>query len=646
VKGNVGHLKAAAGIAGVIKAVLAAQSGQVPPMPNFVSPADGVDLEHSPFVVNQRVVKWTGRGPVPRRACVDSFGFGGVNYAAIVEQYVPEFYASEVYQAEVQRSEPYLRHYAGHATGGESSIDHTHSVDAEAALRDIGRPLAVVDSGAGDLRLCSAPTDATSPQSLRGLVPGIRAEDLGAPGFRRSQGVRFNYVVGEMAGGIASVDLVVAAANAGMLAFFGSGGLDLATIDAAVCELQARLGGAPFGVNLLCNPFDRELTERTVDLLLRKDVRIASASAFVSVTPAVVRYRARGMRIGLDGKVVARNRVIAKVSSPRVAEQFMSPPPADVLQSLVASGGLSAEEASAAALMPVAEAITGEGDSGGHTDRRPLAVLLPHLLAAREAVAARYDFAARGVELYVGAAGGIGDPTSMRAAFALGADYVLTGTINQTTVEARTSDRVKEMLAEAAMEDVAMAPAADMFELGAQVQVLKRGTLYAQRARRLSDLYHAHNSLEDIPAADLEWLEREVFHQPLDDVWAATQRYWSARDPERLARAEADRKLRMALVFRSYLGLSSRWATGGDAARRSDYQVWCGPAIGVFNNWVRGTWLEPLSGRTVADLGLALLYGTCVLSRVEQLARCGYRVPLRTCLVTPPPPDALRAALL
>jgi trans-AT polyketide synthase, acyltransferase and oxidoreductase domains len=94
----------------------------------------------------------------------------------------------------------------------------------------------------------------------------------------------------------------------------------------------------------------------------------------------------------------------------------------------------------------------------------------------------------------------------------------------------------------------------------------------------------------------------------------------------------------MALVFRAYLGLSSRWATAGDEQRRSDYQVWCGPAI--------GTWVEPLEARGVVDVGLALLYGACVVSRLDQLAQCGYRVPLRKSLVTPPPVDALRATLL
>ena len=48
----------------------------------------------------------------------------------------------------------------------------------------------------------------------------------------------------------------------------------------------------------------------------------------------------------------------------------------------------------------------------------------------------------------------------------------------------------------------------------------------------------------------------------------------------------------MALVFRWYLGLSSRWANAGEPTRKVDYQVWCGPAMGAFNEWTKGSFLE------------------------------------------------------
>ena len=55
----------------------------------------------------------------------------------------------------------------------------------------------------------------------------------------------------------------------------------------------------------------------------------------------------------------------------------------------------------------------------------------------------------------------------------------------------------------------------------------------------------------------------------------------------------------MALVFRWYLGQSSRWANAGEPTRKLDYQVWCGPAMGAFNEWAKGSFLEH-AGATAA----------------------------------------------
>ncbi len=54
----------------------------------------------------------------------------------------------------------------------------------------------------------------------------------------------------------------------------------------------------------------------------------------------------------------------------------------------------------------------------------------------------------------------------------------------------------------------------------------------------------------------------------------------------------------MALVFRWYLGQSSRWANAGEPTRKVDYQVWCGPAMGAFNEWTQG--LVPGAARATA----------------------------------------------
>jgi hypothetical protein len=79
----------------------------------------------------------------------------------------------------------------------------------------------------------------------------------------------------------------------------------------------------------------------------------------------------------------------------------------------------------------------------------------------------------------------------------------------------------------------------------------------------------------------------------------------------------------MALVFRWYLGLSSRWANAGEPGRQLDYQVWCGPAMGAFNEWVKGSSLELPKDRTVVAVALNLLYGACVVLRRQALRHAG-----------------------
>ena len=69
-----------------------------------------------------------------------------------------------------------------------------------------------------------------------------------------------------------------------------------------------------------------------------------------------------------------------------------------------------------------------------------------------------------------------------------------------------------------------MAPAADMFEMGVKVQVLKRGTMFAMRAAKLYELYRTHPRLEDLPAAERAALEKNLFRAPLEEIWAQDAR--------------------------------------------------------------------------------------------------------------------------
>ncbi len=85
VKTNVGHLDAAAGIAGLIKTILALHHKLLPPSLNFETPNPQIDFENSPFYVSTELSEWKANG-TPRRAGVSSFGFGGTNVHVILEE--------------------------------------------------------------------------------------------------------------------------------------------------------------------------------------------------------------------------------------------------------------------------------------------------------------------------------------------------------------------------------------------------------------------------------------------------------------------------------------------------------------------------------------------------------------------------------
>jgi acyl transferase domain-containing protein/enoyl-CoA hydratase/carnithine racemase/acyl carrier protein len=89
VKSNIGHCLTAAGIAGTLKLVLALQHKQLPPTINFERLNEHIDLDGSPFYVNDRLREWTLDGAAHRQGAVSSFGFSGTNAHLVVGEYVP-----------------------------------------------------------------------------------------------------------------------------------------------------------------------------------------------------------------------------------------------------------------------------------------------------------------------------------------------------------------------------------------------------------------------------------------------------------------------------------------------------------------------------------------------------------------------------
>jgi len=389
-------------------------------------------------------------------------------------------------------------------------------------------------------------------------------------------------------------------------------------------ELKA---GEPFAVNLIHSPFDDLLERGCVDILLRRGVRVIEASAFMTLTKHVVRYRVAGLRRRPDGSVECQNKIIFKVSRTELAEMALRPAPDHLLEKLLSEGLITPEQAKMSKEVPMCDDIAVESDSGGHTDNRPFHVIYPLIARLRDRVCRELGFTNER-RVRVGIGGGIGCPESVLAAFSMGAAFVVTGTVNQMAREAGTVDQVRKVLSEATYSDVTMAPAADMFDQGVELQVLKKGTMFPSRAKKLFSLFQLYDSLEDIPAKEMKNVEKRIFRKSAAEVWEETRNFYINRlkDPEKVERAEkVDPKLKMSMTFRWYLSKSSGWANRGEGDRKLDYQIWCGPAIGSFNDFIRGSYLDPKVSKQypcVVQINLQLLTGACYLRRLQSLTRC------------------------
>jgi len=460
---------------------------------------------------------------------------------------------------------------------------------------------------------------------IQAFVPAVRLDNLGDEGFKKRHGLTYPYIAGAMANGITSAAMVKTMAQNGMMGFFGAGGLSIEKIEENIIELNISLKDKPFGFNLIHSLGDPGHEMATVELYLKHNITRISAAAFMRITPALVYYRLKGIHRNSRNEIVTPNHIIAKVSRIEVARQFFSPPPEKLVNLLLEKGLITGQEAELSADIPMARDLTAEADSGGHTDNRPALALLPTMMALKNEFMEIHQYKE---PLCVGLAGGIATPESAAAAFGMGAAYILTGSVNQSCVEAGICDDVKQMLCQAEQADVAMAPAADMFEIGARVQVLKRGTLFPVRADKLYKLYRAHKSFDRIDERSKQEIQKKILQADFEDAWKATKKFFhKTGNIKEIETAQNDPKHKMALVFRSYLGLSSKWAIQGDLKRKMDYQIWCGPAIGAFNQWVKGSFLDVYENRKTAEIALNIMFGACICTRVSILRTQGIRLP-------------------
>jgi trans-AT polyketide synthase/acyltransferase/oxidoreductase domain-containing protein len=296
-------------------------------------------------------------------------------------------------------------------------------------------------------------------------------------------------------------------------------------VEEALDTLTARLGDRlPWGMNLIHSPNEPDLEESVADLYIRRGVRRVSASAYMGSPSPSCATRAAACA-ATPGRIQPQNYVFAKISRPETARRFMMPAPKDPRRARQ-QGAAHARRGRAGRARAGGRRRHRRGRLGGHTDNQALTALFPVIM--RCATSSREHGYTRPIR--VGAAGGLGTPVGRRGGLRAGRG-LCAHRLGEPGARGGLCEHGKQLLAQAAMGDVIMAPAADMFELGVKVQVLKRGTLFGTRAQALRDL-HALREPRGMPADVRAPLEKQILGQPWQTVGRARATS-SSRDPRR-----------------------------------------------------------------------------------------------------------------
>ena len=128
-KSNIGHLKAGAGAAGLLKATMAIRDKVLPPTLNAQQPNPNIDFAHSPFYLLHEAQAWEQPRNAPRRAGVSAYGFGGTNFHLVLEEHVPG----------MLKPEPKI-YAAAAVNGGQGNVAGAASSSSSAAAPVASQP--------------------------------------------------------------------------------------------------------------------------------------------------------------------------------------------------------------------------------------------------------------------------------------------------------------------------------------------------------------------------------------------------------------------------------------------------------------------------------------------------------------------------
>ncbi|MFC1745257.1 1-acyl-sn-glycerol-3-phosphate acyltransferase [Candidatus Riflebacteria bacterium] len=474
----------------------------------------------------------------------------------------------------------------------------------------------------------SAKAKITSPdlKKLKGnpqlisILPGLNIQNLGSKEFQTVHGVRHSYCTAPLPFGISGKQMLSSLATAGFLPFFGSTGLNLGEIKNSLKQIRDRVGNKTFGVGISFVPYDKEREWQLILILIKLGIRHLWVSHYPYPTEALTFFRLNGIKQNSIGAIEPQNFIFARVSHLETVKRFVAHPPKNVVERLWQDGRISEQEKNLSCKIGLSEDIIVHGEGSGLGSNGSLNTLFPQIYQSVKII---QEDLTRNIR--IGTSGGLSNPQAISAMFSLGADFVVTGSINQISAEANCSAKVKQMLAKAGSSDTAFVVSADPLEKGNNIQVLKYGTQFSVKANKLAKLYLKYGDLLNLPEKEKKVLEEGFFRCSLETAMNRANLIF--KDLQFGENKKNKKESGLLLLFHLYLYESFLWAKEGTKNREMDYQIWVDQSIGSFNMWRNAVFSKSIEDISVTDIAERLLFCSGVLTRLQFLQAQGFEVP-------------------
>ncbi len=237
-----------------------------------------------------------------------------------------------------------------------------------------------------------------------------------------------------------------------------------------------------------------------------------------------------------------RGTLMVEVGSLEEARIFLRPPTRKILEQLQSSGEITAQEATQALDINLADAIVYNGDWRE----------LQSLVQLRDSLF-NTDSSLHQKRPYIGSTGAIGSPVSIARAINCGADFVCAGDIFLCAQESNLDISVKHLLRNVDNSNFIQIPDVDLFEFGRKASVVNSQSDYIYAATSLYSLWKKEPSLETMSDGGKTYLETHFFREGLENAWGnlvEQNRYLSHAD---ITAASANSRFKMTLLFKHYL---------------------------------------------------------------------------------------------